>query len=82
MEILKAVELPKKRTYAKQTDWQEYPFRDLSVGDSFVLLIPKGEHHLSFQSRVSAACSYYGRRWGKTFTTRCLDDGVGIWRSA
>lgn len=59
-------------------DWRvraRYPFKDMQVGDSF--LIPQGD-----RKKVYPAASAAGARHGKKFAVRKVDDGVRVWRVA
>ena len=53
----------------------KYPFADLKVGESF--LVPS-KTTMSFGATVQTA----RKRTGFTFTTRNVDGGVRIWRTA
>ena len=56
--------------------WQsKYPWRDLEVGQSF--LVPDGVFRT-----MQAGASLAGRRLSKTFRARKTDDGIRIWRLA
>lgn len=56
----------------------KYPFAEMEVGDSF--FIPgSGE---DVRLRVANAAMVHGKRNGKTFTSRKVDGGFRLWRSA
>lgn len=52
----------------------KYPWRELTVGDSF--LVSK-EVKLS---SMHAQCSRYGRQYGRKFRARKTEEGVRVWR--
>lgn len=53
---------------------ERYPWSRMEVGDSF--LIPAGD-----KRKVAGAASHAGRRLGKKFIVRAVDDGVRVWRA-
>lgn len=50
-----------------------YPFRDMQVGDSFVVDQRR-------KASAQRAASFYGKSHGQVFTARSVPDGVRIWR--
>jgi hypothetical protein len=57
-----------------------YPFKDMDVGDSFLVPVDEGGKR-SIQSSI-AQCSRRYRKVGKQFTTRFLkkEGGIRVWR--
>lgn len=53
---------------------ERYPWQQLEIGQSF--LYP-GKVKSATMAAVRA-----GKRWGKTFRVRAMEDGVRIWRVA
>lgn len=55
-----------------------YPFRDMDVGDSITVRDADG---FNAARKASEAATMYGRRNGKVFTCRTIEEGtVRIWR--
>ncbi len=52
---------------------RKWPFSELEVGDSTLILQEERN------AAAKAAC-WYGKRSGKRFALRKVDDGVRIWR--
>lgn len=50
-----------------------YPFREMKVGDSFVVEKTK-------KASAQRAASFYGKNHGQVFTARSVPEGVRIWR--
>jgi uncharacterized protein (DUF2249 family) len=50
-----------------------YPFREMKVGDSFV--VPE-----DYEPQVRTSACAYGRRHGKIFTVRKRPEGIRVWR--
>lgn len=69
-KIEKRVPLPSPRKHGGES---KYPFRDMEVGDSFIV---KGSDGNSIRSTASNA----GRRLGRKFTVANEEDGHRIWR--
>lgn len=61
----------------RQRGGGKYPWGTLDVGDSFFV-----EGDAKRVKALQGAVSNVGRRLGRTFTTRRLDNGVRIWRTA
>lgn len=53
---------------------QRYPFKDMQVGDSF--LLPPGVK----RTAVNVAALRYGRKHGMKFTIRKVPEGFRCWR--
>lgn len=72
MTIDKGIPIPAKcrgnRNAAK------YPFRDLALGDSFVIAAKV--------QTVSSICAYWRRTLGHRYTMRASESGVRVWRTA
>jgi hypothetical protein len=59
----------------------KYPFRDMDVGDSF--LVPFGEDESLTRSRLSSAIAGFNvRNAPKRFTSSKQSDGFRVWRIA
>jgi len=58
-----------------------YPWEELEVGDSFLILPFPGEPASSHRSRVKSLCSYH-RKGDKNWAYRVTSDGVRVWRVA
>jgi hypothetical protein len=56
----------------------KYPLADMAVGDAFCVGAADGK----LRNSVAASCRQYTRRYGATFTTRCVDGDVWVWRTA
>jgi hypothetical protein len=56
-----------------------YPFKTLQVGESF-LIEASPEQMTKTQRKMSALCVMSGKRHGKKFVTRRVDNGVRIFR--
>lgn len=64
------VELPPSHRHRKS----KWPFHDMKVGDSFVVA------DIDRWKYAQACASIYGKRLGRRFTTRQMDDGLRVWR--
>jgi hypothetical protein len=56
-----------------------YPFKTLEVGESFFIFC-ESEQMTKTQRKMSALCVMSGKRHGKKFVTRRVDNGVRIFR--
>jgi hypothetical protein len=57
-----------------------YPFREMVVGDSF--LVPASQEQLkAVKNRLSSASRNFGKKSGVKFTVRQEDGGVRVWRA-
>lgn len=75
-KIEKNIEITKRKK--RQRNNLKYPFNEMEVGDSF--LVPVGdEDERVVQRRLVSACKYK-KVDGIKFKTRCLCDGVRVWR--
>ena len=68
VEIEKGIPLPPIRRRGPG-----YPFKSLSVGESFV--VPDAP-----ASRISANMSYWARKLGTKYTIRKIEEGYRVWR--
>jgi hypothetical protein len=69
--IEKNIPLPSK-VLGKQT---QYPFKDMSIGDSFLCEVG------AKQNRLTSINSRAGKRLGMKFTSRIVEDGrIRVWR--
>lgn len=71
MEIEKGIPLPELGTGRKP----KYPFKDLSVGESF-LVKDKSLYNTLHSSRM-----YYQGKLGTKYVVRVVDNGIRVWRS-
>lgn len=53
----------------------KYPFRDMEIGDS-IFFAKKGA------AKAQNAAAAWGRKNNRTFTSRTVEGGVRIWRTA
>lgn len=70
IKIDKGVPIPPQ----KRNDYRKYPFKNLSIGDSFFI----EEKY----SKVAPSASAHGRRYKKQFTARIENGGTRVWRIA
>jgi hypothetical protein len=56
-----------------------YPFKTMEVGESF-LVESSPENMTKTQRKMSALCSMSGKRQGKIFVTRRVENGIRIFR--
>lgn len=71
-KIEKGVEIPR-------TAYQEYPFDEMEVGDSF--FVEGGSTQISKgDSRAYRAAKMYGLRHSVEFSARTVEGGLRIWR--
>ena len=52
----------------------KWPFSELGVGDSFLV-----DDWIKFQS-VQSGASTHGKKYGKKFVTRFVENGLRVWR--
>jgi hypothetical protein len=74
-EINKGIEIPEMITKSK------YPLREMEVGDSF--LIPKEDFNGKEARKIACSvmgCARQKRMKERKFSSRCLEEGVRIWR--
>lgn len=53
----------------------KWPFANMEVGDSFLV-----DFSEATRRKLCTASSYYGKRRGKKFSIRKLDNGIRVWR--
>ncbi len=75
-EIDERVPVPKPRLGGGK-----YPWGEMKVGDSFFVAVDK-EPPSAVQGTVSGSARAYGKKHGQKFTTRIVDGGVRVWRTA
>ncbi len=79
-EIRKNVPIPSRRGGPGAA---KYPWRDMVVGDNFVVPIPSGKTKAVFIPGISSQAGAAGKRLGRKFETRLIGEGeVGVWRTA
>lgn len=64
---------------------RRYPMKDLieaGPGASFLVPVDGDAEKRAVQSRLASLASHYHRTTKMRFTTRCVEDGVRIWRLA
>ena len=59
---------------------RRYPWRELNVGDSFLVPIRKGQTVKALQRQIGSLADSIRNRSGMRFTVRQADDGVRVWR--
>jgi hypothetical protein len=60
---------------------KKYPFDQMEVGDSFLILCKEGEEKRATSIRVSSSMYRY-TFFGKRFSQRSVKGGIRIWRVA
>ena len=60
----------------------QYPWPEMEVGDSVLILADKGEKLYNLKRKVGPAARYYGQKTGKKFKTLMIreENGVRVWR--
>ena len=60
----------------------EYPWGDMEVNDSVLILAEKEETLFNLKRRVGPAARYFGQKTGKQFKTLMMreENGVRVWR--
>jgi hypothetical protein len=81
MIIEKGIPIPPRR---RVTPAGNADFDKLEVGDSFAVPVPEEYRHKptiwAGTNRLRTAAHQYGKRHGRTFTVRCVDGAIRIWR--
>jgi hypothetical protein len=77
-KIEKGIELPKRtggsgRTGRNKFPTLHYPWKDMEVGDSFLVAGRTTR-------KVGSAATLAGNRYGMKFTVRAVEGGVRVWR--
>jgi len=52
----------------------KYPFKDMDIGDSFII------KNISSRATLSSSIRSFSLKTGKTFITRRDGDGIRVWR--
>lgn len=73
--IEKNIEIPPKQSRRKTC----YPWEGMQVGDSF--LVP-GPGTAEQQGKIGNAAYSRSNQDGRKYTTRCVEGGVRVWRTA
>jgi len=77
IKVNKGISIPKSASIGTKA---KYPFRAMETGDSF--LVPSNNPTRA-QKHMSSIITYWkGKLPGRTFTTRCVEGGVRIWRTS
>ncbi|WP_313444548.1 hypothetical protein [Brevundimonas sp.] len=80
-EIRKNVPIPSRRGGPGAA--AKYPWKEMVVGDSFVVPIPPGKTKAVFLPAISSQAGAAGKRLGRKFEIRLIAAGeVGVWRTA
>lgn len=79
-EIDKGVAIPNPRQAAGGRP-AIYPWREMGVGDSFLVSL-NGDTTRKVQRRMTSLASAAAQRLGFRFSTRIVDGGVRVWRTA
>lgn len=81
-QVEKDVPIPEGR----QGRESKYPFREMEVGDSFLVapevdeLLGEQEDFAKVRGRVSNVAYKYGKEHDKKFTVRQVEEGIRVWR--
>lgn len=75
--IRKGVPLP--HSSGNTTKQERYPWREMDVGDSFVVPF-RGGDVAKQQASVATVAKHASKRHGHKYTTRRLEGGIGVWR--
>ena len=59
-----------------------YPWKEMEVGDSFLLVPKDGESLRGLMRRINPQALNAKKRLGRTFTCRTVENGVRVWRVA
>lgn len=83
MKIDKGVPVPPR---SRMTPASREDFAALEVGDSFAVPVPEEYRHKptiwAGTNRLRNAAYMFGKRHGRKFTVRCMDDGaIRVWRT-
>ena len=78
LAIESGVEMPQKHA---KVGLRKYPFRDLEVGDSFLVGVPEGKTPRAVQTAVAASWHRYSKTSGRKFSSRVMKEGVRCWRT-
>ena len=59
-----------------------YPWGEMEVGDSVLIIAEKGDTLFNLKRRVGPAARYYGEKTNKKFKTLKIEEenGVRVWR--
>ena len=75
MEIEKNV--PLKEDLMKK---KKYPFKDMGIGDSFLIKCETPDRDKTKKRLVSSAHQFYNKNKGFKFKISRVEDGVRVWR--
>lgn len=75
--IEKNIPIPEKLAFTPRGRMRKYPFADMAVNDSFIVLV-EGDDKNGVQ-KMRASLHRSSRGYGK-FSTRKVEGGVRIWR--
>lgn len=65
---------------SSRKDTRSYPFKELEVGQSFLVAQESDETKTQVRERTSAAMTWAKRSLGRDFCTRTVDGGIRVWR--
>ena len=65
---------------ARRRDGRTYPFKELEVGQSFLVPLDPSETPGQLRERVSAAMTWAKRKCEQDYCTRKVDGGIRVWR--
>lgn len=80
IQIDSGIPIPPRATGEGRTP--KYPFRQMEVGDSFLVPYMDGRPRGHTARRMAAATKSAVKRTGWKFTARQLSDGLRVWRVA
>lgn len=62
-----------------RSTWAKYPWKEMKVGDSFLIERVNGEVIAIVRDRANKAVQY-AKKYGHEYCTRASDEGVRVWR--
>lgn len=77
MKIEKNIPIPP----VQSSKGEGYPFRAMEIGDSFMVPL-KDKTARELQQRMARKANYVSARYTMKFTTRVVEGGVRVWRTA
>lgn len=75
--LRKGVPLPSRKYISKYAQ----KLRGMQVGDSYVFPYEPKLTKMKQMRRLNANAAYVGGQLGYEFSLRCLEKGIGIWRT-
>lgn len=78
-QIEKGIPLPPR---SRSSGYSKYPFADMQLGDSFVISLNPGESIDQLRFRANSALAKARKTTNAQFSSRTVDGGIRIWRTA